>query len=53
MLALHCCKGFSLVSVSGGYSSVAVPGLLIEVASLVAEHGLYGVWASVVVVPEL
>ena len=39
VLALHCCEGFSLVSVSGGYSSVAVPGLLIEVASLV-EHRL-------------
>ena len=32
--------GLSLVAVSGGYSSVAVRGLLIEVASLVVEHGL-------------
>ena len=31
--------GFSLVAASGGYS-VAVCGLLIVVASLVAEHGL-------------
>ena len=31
--------GLSLVAVSGGYS-VAVGGLLIAVASLVAEHGL-------------
>ena len=31
--------GLSLVAVSGGYS-VVMRGLLIEVASLVAEHGL-------------
>ena len=31
--------GFSLVAVSGGYSSLQ-RGLLITVASLVAEHGL-------------
>ena len=31
-----------------GYSLVAVPGLLIVVASLVAEHGLQGKWASVI-----
>ena len=30
----------SLVAVNGGYSLVAVRGLLIAVASLVAEHGL-------------
>ena len=33
-------RGLSLVAVSGGYSFVAVHGLLIAVASFVAEHGL-------------
>ena len=32
-------------------SLVAVYGLLIEVASLVSEYGLWGVWASAVVIP--
>ena len=32
--------GLSLVAASGGYSLVAVHGLLISVASLVAEHRL-------------
>ena len=32
--------GLSLVLASGAYSLVAVQGLLIVVASLVAEHGL-------------
>ena len=41
-------RAFSLVAVSGGYSLVAACGLT-AVASLVAEHGLYGAWASVVV----
>ena len=40
--------GFSLVVASGGYSLVVVLGLLIVVASLVAEHGLWGSWASAV-----
>ena len=35
-----CCSGSSLVAASRNYSLVAVPGLLIVVASLVAEHGL-------------
>ena len=39
MLCLHCCIGFSLVVVSGGYSLVVVCGLLIAVAFL-AEHSL-------------
>ena len=34
------CAGFSLVVASRIYSLVAVRGLLIAVASLVAEHGL-------------
>ena len=41
---LHCVFGavcrLSLVGARRGYSSVAVPGLLIVVASLVAELGL-------------
>ena len=44
VLDLHCWMGFSLV---------VVRGLLIAVASLVAEHGFLGTWASVVVVPRL
>ena len=37
-LSLH--AGFSPVAASRGYSRVAVQGLLIAVASLVADHGL-------------
>ena len=40
MLGLHCCVGCSLVVVSGGYSLVAVHGLLTVVASLVVQHRL-------------
>ena len=40
VLGLHCCVGFSLVVVSGGYSLVAVVGLLIAVASLFVVPGL-------------
>ena len=32
---------------------VAVPGLLTAVASLIAEHGLWGMWPLVVAVPRL
>ena len=53
MLGLCCCTGFSLVAVNGGYSLVAVPGLLITLASLVKEHGLQGAQASAVVAPGL
>ena len=49
-----------LVLAVQGLSLVAVPGLLTAVASPVAEHRLWGVWASavpargpVVVVPRL
>ena len=42
MLGLCCCAGFSLAAASGGYSLVAVHGLLIAVASLVVEHRLQG-----------
>ena len=37
---LHGCVGFSLAAMSRGYSPVTVRGLLITVASLVAEHRL-------------
>ena len=37
VLGLHCFEGFSLVVASGGYSLVAVHGLLTVVASLVTE----------------
>ena len=45
VLGLHCHTGFSPVTVSRGYSLVAVCGLLIcglliVVPSLVSEHGL-------------
>ena len=40
VLGFHCCKGFSLVAASKGCSVVVLCGLLIEVSSLVAEHGL-------------
>ena len=39
-LGLLCCSGFSLFVLSRGYPVVAARGLLIAVASLVAEHGL-------------
>ena len=45
VLGLHCCSGFSPVVASRGYSLVAVLRLLILVASLVAEHGLYSTQA--------
>ena len=48
VLGLCCCMGFSLLSASSGYSLVMLLRLPIAVASLVAEHGLQGVQASVV-----
>ena len=39
VLGLHCCTGFSLVVVRGGYSLVLAHRLLTAVASLVAEPG--------------
>ena len=39
-LGLCCCKGFSQVVASRGYFLVAVYGLLITVAFLVAEYSL-------------
>ena len=52
-LGLRCCAGFSLVLESRGYSLPAILRLLVAVASLVAEHGLWVTWASVVVVSRL
>ena len=43
-IAVH---GFSLVVANRGCSLVVMHGLLITVASLVAEHGLYGMQASI------
>ena len=40
--SLCCCTGFSLVVEGGGYSLAMVPGFLIAVASLAAEHRLQG-----------
>ena len=48
VLGLHCCLGFSLVSVSRGSPVVAMCRLLIAVDSLVAEHGSQGFRAAVV-----
>ena len=47
-LGLCCSAGFSPAVASGGYSLVSVHGLLIVVASLVVEHRLQDMWASVV-----
>ena len=47
VLGLCCCLGFSLVEASGCLSVAAVQGFLTVVASLVAEHGLWGTQASV------
>ena len=44
---------FSLVAASGVYSLAGVHWLLIAVASLDAEHGLWGSWVSVVAAPGL
>ena len=42
------CVGLSLTAVNRGYSLVAALRLLIAVASVAAEHRLYGAQASVV-----
>ena len=51
MLDLRCCAGVSLVGASRGYSLVVVPGLLIEVASLIVEHRLQDMWAQLLWFP--
>ena len=48
VLGLHYCEDFSSVVVSGAYSLVGVPELLIEVAFLVDGHRLKGKWTLVV-----
>ena len=53
VLDLCCRVGFSLAVVSRGSSLVAVLGILIAVASLVAGHGRQDTRASVVVAPRL
>ena len=45
--------GLSLAVAAGGYSLLGVHGLLTAVPSLVAEHGLEGLQASVVVALRL
>ena len=40
VLILCCCVSFSLVAASGGYSLIAVLGVLIVTASLSVEQGL-------------
>ena len=47
VLGLHCYSGFSLVSETKGYSLVALHGLTIAMATLIAEHGLtaWGLWS--------
>lgn len=53
VLNLHSCVGFSLIEASGGYSLLAMRGLLIAAAFLVVGHRLQGAWASLVVIPRL
>ena len=48
-VGLHRCMGLSLLVASGGYSLAVLHGILIAVASLVMEHGLWGTWTSVAV----
>ena len=52
VVGFGCFTGLSLVVVSGDFFPVVGRGLLIEVASLAAEHGV-SVWASVAVAHEL
>ena len=40
MLSLGCCVHFSAIVASGGFLLVSVRGLLLEVASLIAERKL-------------
>lgn len=52
-LSLGCRAGFFSVAASGAASLAAVFGLLIPVASLLAERGLWGPWAAAVAAPRL
>ena len=49
MRHLCCCAGFPVVAASTGYSLIAVPRLLIVVASLVVVPGLMGTGLTVTV----
>ena len=40
VLGLHCCMSFSVIMTSGGYSAVAVHGLLSAITLPVSEPGL-------------
>jgi len=51
VLNRHCSVGFPLAVAGGGYSLVALFGVFIAVASLVADHGFQGAPASEVVIP--
>ena len=46
-VGLHCCAGFSLVAGGEGRAPVTAGGLPIVATSLIAEHGLWGLGASV------
>ena len=52
-LGLRCCAWAFSSCCEQVLLFLAVRGLLIAVASLVAEHGALGAWASVVVAREL
>ena len=47
-MGLCCCEGFSPLAACGSYSLAVVRRLVISVASLAVEHGLYGTRAPVV-----
>ena len=53
VLGLHFCKWAFSSCRERGLLFVSVSGLLLAVSSLVAEHRLWGAWASVVVVHGL
>ena len=46
MLGIFAMRAFSLVAASQGHSLVALCRLLLAIASLTAEHRLYGAWAQ-------
>ena len=46
VLDLHSCEGLSLVVTSEGLTLLAVWGLFIAAASLVAEHRFWASWAQ-------
>ena len=46
MLGIFAMRAFSLVAASQGYSPLALCRLLLAIASLTAEHRLYGAWTQ-------